>query len=77
LGPRDLVSLMIPGIHCINTFILAICFKCAQKKPLLIRIDRNFGHGQQKPIFKLVKEMSDIYTFIAHNTGATWRDVVD
>ncbi|CAM9773071.1 unnamed protein product [Chrysoparadoxa australica] len=46
-----------------------------QDKPLLIRIDTKAGHGAGKPTDKIIEEAADIYSFIAHHTGAhTWQD---
>eukprot|EP00903_Cladosiphon_okamuranus_P005893 g5828.t1 len=43
------------------------------EKPLLIRIDRNSGHGGGKPTAKVLAEAADTYAFIAKHTGATWN----
>ncbi|CAM9548405.1 unnamed protein product [Ascophyllum nodosum] len=44
------------------------------EKPLLIRIDKDSGHGGGKPTEKasVLVEASDTYAFIAEHTGATW-----
>lgn len=43
-----------------------------QSAPLLIRIDMKAGHGAGKPTAMVLREQSDIYTFAAANTGATF-----
>ncbi|CAM9182596.1 unnamed protein product [Pylaiella littoralis] len=43
------------------------------EKPLLIRIDRNSGHGGGKPTAKVLAEAADTYAFIAKHTGAAWN----
>ncbi|CAM9809191.1 unnamed protein product [Ectocarpus sp. 6 AP-2014] len=43
-----------------------------EKKPLLIRIDRDSGHGGGKPTAKVLAEAADTYAFIAKHTGASW-----
>lgn len=45
-----------------------------QTKPLLIRVDTKSGHGAGKPTSKVIEEQSDVYVFVAANTGAKWRD---
>lgn len=37
--------------------------------PVLLRVDTNAGHGQGKPIAKLVDEWTDIYTFLFYTLG--------
>jgi prolyl oligopeptidase len=39
------------------------------KNPVLIRIDKNAGHGAGKPTSKLIDEWADIWTFTFHNLG--------
>ncbi|CAN0306876.1 unnamed protein product, partial [Laminaria digitata] len=47
------------------------------EKPLLIRIDRDSGHGGGKPTAKASPSCprcaADTYAFIAKHTGATWQ----
>ncbi len=39
------------------------------KRPILLRIETRAGHGQGKPISKLVEEQADIWTFMAWQLG--------
>ena len=39
------------------------------KRPKLIRIDSNAGHGAGKPVSKTIDEWTDIYSFILFNLG--------
>ena len=41
----------------------------AGKAPVLIRIDKNAGHGGGKPLSKQLEETADIYSFILYNMG--------
>mmetsp|Transcript_9800 Transcript_9800/g.12245 ORF Transcript_9800/g.12245 Transcript_9800/m.12245 type:complete len:768 (+) Transcript_9800:67-2370(+) len=45
-----------------------------QDKPLIIKIDTKSGHGAGKPTSKVIEETSELYAFIAKNTGAVWKD---
>eukprot|EP01138_Halocafeteria_seosinensis_P008108 gb/GECG01008286.1/.p1 GENE.gb/GECG01008286.1/~~gb/GECG01008286.1/.p1 ORF type:complete len:749 (+),score=94.85 gb/GECG01008286.1/:1-2247(+) len=42
-----------------------------QQHPLIIRIEEKAGHGAGKPTSKILDEVSDVYTFIATEVGAT------
>lgn len=42
--------------------------------PFVARIDEAGGHGQGKPISKLIREEADIYAFIAKNLNIAWVD---
>lgn len=46
-----------------------------QTRPLLVRVETNAGHGAGKPTTKVLDEYADVYSFLAHELGATWRDV--
>lgn len=43
-----------------------------RENPILIRIDKNAGHGAGKPTSKLIDEWSDIWTFTFKNLGMTF-----
>jgi len=45
-----------------------------QKNPLLIRIEKKAGHGAGKPTTKIISEQADVYSFVAHEIGASWVD---
>lgn len=42
--------------------------------PVLIRIDRNAGHGAGKSTAASIQEMTDIYSFILYQMNYTWKD---
>ena len=41
----------------------------AGKAPVLIRIDKNAGHGAGKPTSKRIDEATDVYSFLFQNTN--------
>ena len=43
--------------------------------PVLIRIERNAGHGAGKPLSKRIAESADCYAFLFHNTGTEYKPV--
>jgi prolyl oligopeptidase len=45
----------------------------AGQRPLLLRVESDAGHGAGKPTAKILDESSEVWTFIARETGATWR----
>lgn len=45
-----------------------------QKKPLLIRIEKSAGHGAGKSTNAYIKEMLDIYSFIAIHLDIEWTE---
>lgn len=55
---------------------LAMLQKTVQKssRPLLGRIDTKAGHGFGKSTEMVLEEYADLYSFIAKETGATWRE---
>ena len=44
------------------------------EKPLLIRIERNAGHGYKKPLGKIIEELKDVYTFIAKSLKLNYKE---
>jgi prolyl oligopeptidase len=40
--------------------------------PILIRIDKNAGHGAGKPTTKQIEEWADIWAFTFYNLGMTY-----
>jgi prolyl oligopeptidase len=51
--------------------------KCQQgDAPVLIRIDKNAGHGAGKPTDKAIEEIADKWAFLFYNMGLTYK-VVD
>ncbi len=47
----------------------------AGKAPVLIRIDKNAGHGAGKPTSKRIDEATDVYSFLFQNTNTPYREV--
>lgn len=43
--------------------------------PVLIRIDKNAGHGAGKPTSKRIEEATDVYSFLFQNTNTPYREV--
>lgn len=41
--------------------------------PVLIRIDKNAGHGAGKPVSKILDEQTDIWSFILYNTNSVFK----
>jgi prolyl oligopeptidase len=37
--------------------------------PVLIRIDKEAGHGAGKPVVKIIDEQTDIFSFLMHELG--------
>ncbi|HFA52161.1 MAG TPA: S9 family peptidase [Bacteroidetes bacterium] len=54
-----------------HSFKFAAALQKAQKgkKPVLIRIETDAGHGAGKPISKIIDEYSDLYSFFFYNTN--------
>ena len=40
-----------------------------EERPVLLRVETQAGHGQGKPISKLVEEQTDIMTFVCRQLG--------
>lgn len=57
-----------------HSFKFAAALQSAQgcSRPVLIRIERDAGHGAGKPTSKRISEQADVYSFIFWNT---WTDV--
>eukprot|EP01117_Protostelium_nocturnum_P011051 TRINITY_DN4008_c0_g1_i1.p1 TRINITY_DN4008_c0_g1~~TRINITY_DN4008_c0_g1_i1.p1 ORF type:complete len:503 (+),score=147.31 TRINITY_DN4008_c0_g1_i1:970-2478(+) len=43
-----------------------------QGNPLLIRVEEDAGHGQGKPVSKVLEETADVFGFIANQVEAKW-----
>lgn len=43
-----------------------------QTRPLLLRVESKAGHGAGKPTSKILDESSEVWAFIARETGAKW-----
>ena len=41
----------------------------AGERPILLRTESRAGHGQGKPVTKLVEERADAWTFVAWQLG--------
>ena len=57
-----------------HSFKFAATLQYAQAcdAPVLIRIERNVGHGAGKPLSKRIAESADSYAFLFYNTGTTY-----
>ena len=44
------------------------------KRPVIVRIEHNAGHGAGKPTAKRIEEARDIIVFLAAHTGLTLDD---
>ena len=58
-----------------HSFKFAAALQRAQGcgKPVLIRIERDAGHGAGKPTSKRIAEQTDVYSFIFQNTGIVFK----
>ena len=58
-----------------HSFKFAAALQRAQGcgKPVLIRIERDAGHGAGKPTSKRIAEQTDVYSFIFQNTGTVFK----
>jgi len=45
----------------------------AGTRPILLRVESRAGHGQGKPVTKLVEEQADEWTFVAWQLGLRVR----
>lgn len=57
-----------------HSFKFAATMQAKQKgdNPVLIRIDKNAGHGSGKPTDKQIEEFADIWAFTFYNLGMTY-----
>lgn len=57
-----------------HSFKFAATLQAAQKgtEPVMIRIDKNAGHGAGKPTDKQIEEWADIWAFVFQNLGMTY-----
>jgi len=49
----------------------------ASDHPVLLRLEARAGHGAGKPVSKVLEELTDMWTFIAHELGVRWRPLSD
>jgi prolyl oligopeptidase len=45
----------------------------ASDRPVLLRLEARAGHGAGKPVSKILDELTDTWTFVAHELGLRWR----
>ena len=62
---------VVPG-HA-RKFVAQLQARAGKKNPYLIRIETNAGHGAGKPTGKRIAEAADMYAFIFHFLGMTWK----
>jgi prolyl oligopeptidase len=57
-----------------HSFKFAATMQAKQQgdQPILIRIDKNAGHGSGKPTDKQIEEFADIWAFVFYNMGMTY-----
>ena len=57
-----------------HSFKFAATMQANQKgtEPVMIRIDKNAGHGAGKPTTKQIEEWADIWSFVFYNLGMTY-----
>lgn len=57
-----------------HSFKFAATMQEKQKgnEPILIRIDKNAGHGAGKPTAKQIEEWADVWAFVFYNLGMTY-----
>ncbi len=57
-----------------HSFKFAATMQAKQQgdNPVLIRIDKNAGHGSGKPTDKQIEEFADIWAFVFYNLGMTY-----
>eukprot|EP00897_Mesotaenium_endlicherianum_P010788 jgi/Mesen1/9738/ME000695S09056 len=57
-----------------HTLLHSVEGESPQTNPIIARIETKAGHGAGRPTKKIIDEVSDIYSFVAKVTGATWED---
>jgi prolyl oligopeptidase len=50
-------------------FAAALQAKSTKKNPILIRINKNTGHGAGKPLSKYIDEQAEFWSFFFENTS--------
>lgn len=55
-------------------FICSVEGESPQTNPLLARIETKTGHGAGRPTKKVIEQVADVYSFMAHVTKAEWID---
>jgi prolyl oligopeptidase len=47
----------------------------ASDRPVLLRLEARAGHGAGKPVSKVLDELVDTWSFVAHELGVSWGRV--
>ncbi|HWX25051.1 MAG TPA: prolyl oligopeptidase family serine peptidase, partial [Vicinamibacteria bacterium] len=53
---------------------MAARLQAASSRPVLLRVEARAGHGQGKPLSKIVDEWTDIWTFLFATLGLSARE---
>jgi prolyl oligopeptidase len=56
---------------------MAARLQAASTRPVLLRVEARAGHGQGKPLSKVVEESTDIWTFLFETLGLSLRGAAD
>lgn len=67
-------SAPLPPLQVVAALQHAFGSNAQQTRPLLLRVESKAGHGAGKPTSKVLDEYADVWTFIAQQTGAVWRE---